>query len=184
MDAKDYLTIAEVSEYLKLPEETVYKYARAGRIPASKVGRYWRFDMDQIDQWMSTHSNAPRKDIKILVVDDEPMVRELVRKWLTDFGCSVDCADGGEEALAYMESQKYNIVFLDLMMPAVNGAETLKGIRKIDPNANVVILTAYMESAMMDRALEHGPVTILKKPVIKDTLLSLISVYQERSVNA
>ena len=181
---KNFLTISEVSEYLKLPEETVYKYARAGRIPASKVGRYWRFDVDQIDQWMAGHSNAPRHEMKILVVDDEPMVRELVCKWLSDFGCEVDCAGGGEEAVGFMEAQKYNVVLLDLMMPAVNGVETLKEIRKIDPQANVVILTAYMESALMDRALEQGPVTILKKPVIKDTLLSLISVYQERSAKA
>ena len=179
---KSFLTITEVSEYLRLPEETVYKYARAGRIPAAKVGRYWRFDIDAIDQWMSGHSNAPRNGINILVVDDEPMVRELMGKWLGDMGCKVDCASGAEEALGFMEVEKYSLIFLDLMMPAVNGVETLKQIRKIAPDANVVILTAYFEGALMERALEHGPVTILKKPVLRETLQNLVSVYEEKSL--
>ena len=49
---KEFLSVNEVSKYLKLPEETVYKYARDGRMPASKVGRYWRFDRDRLNDWV------------------------------------------------------------------------------------------------------------------------------------
>ena len=177
---KSFLTIGEISEYLKLPEETVYKYARAGRIPASKVGRYWRFDVDQVDEWMASHSNAPRKDVKILVVDDEPMVRELLRKWLSDYGCQVDVAAGGEQALEKVGETQYHLVLLDLMMPAVNGVDVLNAVQDISPQTSVVILTAYCEGALLNRAMESGPVTILKKPVMRETLISLVAVHAEK----
>ena len=179
---KTFLTIGELSEYLKLPEETIYKYARAGRIPASKVGRHWRFELTQIDQWVAGHSNGKSNGMKILVVDDEPMIRQLMEKWLSELNVSVTCVSGGNEALTLCETEEFDLIFLDLMMPFMNGAETLRNLHVQKVSANIVFLTSFFDSALMEKALEHGPVTILKKPVVKETLHNLIRSFSPTGV--
>ena len=167
-----YLTVEEVSDYLKLPEETVYKYARSGRIPASKVGRYWRFERSRIDEWVNLRSNQPPRSVKVFVVDDDPAVRGLFAGWLRAAGCEVSVFAGGEEALAALEGGECDVLLLDLMMPEPGGPETLRRIRQHRPGLDVVIVTAFFDGPLMDRALEFGPLTILKKPVERDVLLT------------
>jgi two-component system response regulator (stage 0 sporulation protein F) len=174
MDSK-YLTVSEVSEYLKLPEETVYKYARTGRMPASKVGRYWRFEQTRIDEWVNQNSNQGQSTLSVVVVDDDPSVRSLLTKWLIQAGCEVTSLSGGENAVQVIDDQSCDLLLLDLMMPAPNGIETLQKLRSKHPDLEIVIVTAFFDSKMMDDALEFGPLTVLKKPVEKEALVSLLT---------
>lgn len=170
-----YLTVSEVSEYLKLPEETVYKYARTGRMPASKVGRYWRFERTKIDEWVDQNSNqGSLKPLDVLVVDDDPAVRSLLSQWTMEQGCRVTSLAGGEDAMHWVKEHPCDLVLLDLMMPAPNGVETLRNLRRDFPDLDVVIVTAYFDSKMMDEVLEMGPMTMLKKPVDRDALNSVL----------
>jgi len=169
-----YLTVSEVSEYLKLPEETVYKYARTGRMPASKVGRYWRFDRSKIDDWVDQHSNQEQKPLRVLIVDDDPAVRSLLTKWVIELGCAVTSASGGDDAIRCVEESPCDMVLLDLLMPPPNGVETLRSIKRLQPDLDVVIVTAFFDTAMMDEALELGPMTILKKPVDRGALSAVL----------
>ena len=178
---KDYLTVGEVAEYLKLPEETVYKFARGGRIPAAKVGRYWRFERAEIDVWVGQHSNSTKPRMKALIVDDEPTVRALLSSWLKEINCEAVAVSSGEEALALLAEETYDLVLLDLMMPTLNGVETLREIKKISDDIDVIIVTAYFESRLMDQAMMLGPITVLKKPVIKEALLKVMSTYTAKS---
>lgn len=181
---REYLTIKEVSDYLKLPEETVYKYARGGRIPASKVGRYWRFEREAIDAWVTEHSNMVKRNIQILVIDDEPVIRGLIGKWMDQLGCGATVTSSGEEGLAQIRSTSFDLVLLDLNMPTLNGVETLKQIRATAPDLPVVIMTAYFESKLMDDALDLGPLTILRKPLARERVEALVaSVRQKAAVN-
>lgn len=171
----NYLTVAEVSEYLKLPEETVYKYARTGRMPASKVGRYWRFEQTRIDNWVEGNSNQGSDALRVLVVDDDPSVRTLLTKWLMEWGCEVSSHANGNEAVDVVRHEKCDLVLLDLMMPSPNGVETLGGLRQVRPGLEVVIITAFFDSKLMDEALQFGPLTILKKPIGRDVLITLLN---------
>ena len=177
MDAQQLLTLAEVSDYLGLPEETIYKYARNGRIPASKIGRFWRFNRGDVDNWVAKHSNRGSSSLSILVVDDEELVRSLLVRWLTDMGCDVHTASNGMEALQKVADNKLNVVFLDLMMPGMNGVETLAEIRERDKDMDVVILTSFFDSPMMEKALAYGPLTLVRKPIEKETLQRLVAAY-------
>ena len=169
-----YLTVSEVSAYLKLPEETVYKYARTGRMPASKVGRYWRFERSRIDDWVNEHSNQEQKPLRILIVDDDPALRSLLAKWVIELGCAVTSLSGGDDAIRWIEEHPCDMVFLDLLMPPPNGVETLRKLKRIQPDLDVVIVTAFCDTAMMDEALELGPMTILKKPVDREAFSALL----------
>lgn len=177
----EYLTVSEVSEYLKLPEETVYKYARTGRMPASKVGRYWRFERSRIDEWVRQNSNAGQHACRVLIVDDDPVVRNLLTKWTLESGADATAAASGEEAIRLVADAGYELILLDLMMPTLNGVKTLAEIRRIRPEQEVVIITAYFDSEMMEEASAFGPLRILKKPVDKNALQTLLAAPSSKS---
>lgn len=173
---KNYMTISEVSVYLKLPEESVYKYARTGKMPASKVGRHWRFERSVVDAWIANNLNC-KVTVEVLVVDDEPMVRDLLSIWLEELECVVETASDGVEALSKISTKKYDLVLLDLMMPSMNGVDVLEQIQGVAPLTPVAIVTAHFESKLMEKALAFGPLTVLKKPILKESLAQLVANY-------
>ena len=175
-----YLTVGEVSDYLKLPEETVYKHARSGKLPAFKVGRYWRFKQEEIDSWVSLNSNNPYSDIQLMVVDDDDGIRDLMNNWLGGLGCIVDCIPSGQGALSLLNVQYYNLVFLDLVMPEMDGVQVMEEIARIAPDTKVVLITSHFESNLMEKALQLGPVTVLKKPLDKATVMKIVKTYALR----
>lgn len=174
MIAKHYMTIEDVSSYIKIPEETVYKYARTGAIPAAKLGRHWRFERERIDDWIVEQSNQEPEAVRVLIVDDEPLVQKLFSQWLTDEGHVCTGAETGEAALEMLRREKFDLVLLDLKLPGINGAQILGELKKIAASSEVVVVTAFFDSELMDDALEFGPVFLLKKPVDKNTLLSMV----------
>jgi len=99
-----------------------------------------------------------------LVVDDDANIRELLARALASQGWRSALAPGGEAALEQLQGQRFNLIFLDLLMPGMNGAEAFREIRQIDPVANVVIITAYPDSALMSEALQVGPFAVVRKP--------------------
>jgi DNA-binding NtrC family response regulator len=99
-----------------------------------------------------------------LVVDDDTSIRELLARALASNGWRSALAPGGEEALEQLQMRRFNLIFLDLVMPGMNGTEAFREIRKVDPVANVVIITAYPDSALMAEALQVGPFAMMRKP--------------------
>ena len=80
---------------------------------------------------------------KILVVDDEPNMRELLREELEEEGYEVEAAENGEEALKKFSSGDYDLVILDIEMPGMNGLEVAGKIREMKKDARIILLTAY-----------------------------------------
>jgi two-component system response regulator PilR (NtrC family) len=84
------------------------------------------------------------------VIDDEPIIHEVLSQLLSSEGYEVEDSSSGEEALEKHSSQFYDVTLLDLLMPGLDGIEVLKGIKRIDPQAVIIIITAYasVESAI------------------------------------
>ena len=80
---------------------------------------------------------------KILVVDDDPNMRELLREELEEEGYEVEAAENGEEALKKFSSGDYDLVILDIEMPGMNGLEVAGKIREMKKDARIILLTAY-----------------------------------------
>ncbi len=99
-----------------------------------------------------------------LVVDDDDGVRQGLMAALNQLGWDTVPAESGEVGLEKYREGKYDLVFLDLMMPGMNGAETFGEVRKIDSMANVVITTGYPDSAIMADALKVGTFSVMMKP--------------------
>lgn len=170
---KNYLTIKELSAYLKLPRETAYKYARNQKLPASKVGKHWRFERKEVDEWIA---NQRKRDYggQILIVDDEEHIRTMFAKFLEPEGYDVHLVADGEEALDLLKHVQFDLVLLDLAMPKKDGVEVLREIKKMEVQPRVAIVTGNFEGDMMDQILEFSPVSILKKPIGKEELLNFV----------
>jgi excisionase family DNA binding protein len=158
----DILTVREVAAYLKLPLSTVYRLAEQRRLPGHKVGRQWRFHKFVLDDWFRQHAATTRS--LILVVDDEPAIRELMVQALATPSRAVLAAGSGEEALEIVKRFDVDLVVLDLAMPGMNGVETFRAIHSLRPTLPVMIVTGYPDSDLMAQALEIGSFTMISKP--------------------
>lgn len=103
------------------------------------------------------------KNLKVLVVDDAYFMRELIIKELKEFGCEViGEAKNGLEAIRMYKKYKPDLVTMDIKMPEMNGIETIKEIKRINPQAKIIVITGVYDSKK--EALKAGADDFLKKP--------------------
>ena len=105
---------------------------------------------------------------RILVIDDDEAIRKSFMLALEDTVYQVDTAESGEKGIEMEQKSKYDLVFLDLKMPGLNGVETLRGLRKIDKDVPVYIVTAFFKEFFegLKSAEEDGiDFQVLKKPI-------------------
>jgi len=105
-----------------------------------------------------------KKTSKVLVVDDEAVVRESLRDWLSDVGHQVLIAENGPKALEIMQEENPGIIFTDLVMPGMDGIELLKRAKEICPSTEVVIITAYGSIPTAIAATREGAYDYIEKP--------------------
>ena len=113
---------------------------------------------------------------KILLVDDEVHIRKFVSLILKQTGQPVIAEAGnGEEALRAYQSDKPDIVLLDVNMPRMDGMETLRKLKEIDPDCVVVMLTSLANRESVERALELGAAGYIRKDTPKDEIARALS---------
>lgn len=111
---------------------------------------------------------------KILVVDDEKIVRESLFHWFEDEGYLVDTAVDGLDALKKFEIGKYDLILLDMKMPGMSGIELLSKIKEIDKDSVVILITAFASVPTAIQALKEGAYDYVTKPVDPDELNNLV----------
>ncbi|HWQ09321.1 MAG TPA: response regulator, partial [Holophaga sp.] len=116
----------------------------------------------------------------IHIIDDEPVIHDVLAQLLTSEGYEVESSSSGEEALEKFPSQSFDVILLDLLMPGMDGIEVLRRIKRIDPLAAVIIITAYgsVESAIS--AMKIGALDYVQKPFKHDDLLLVLEKALER----
>ena len=120
---------------------------------------------------------------RLLVVDDEPQVRTVLKDALGESGFSVDVAADGESAILKARTTPYDVAICDLKMPGIDGLETISRIRQINPDIQFIILTAHgtLESAI--ESLRMGAFDFLQKPVVlKDLEFSIGRALERRDL--
>jgi DNA-binding NtrC family response regulator len=111
---------------------------------------------------------------RILVVDDELFVRELLLEFLSSEGYEVSLADSGEKAVKLMQSEPADVVLVDLKMPGIDGIETLRQIKKTAPDALAIVMTGYPTIDSSIEALRCGAYDYVVKPFKLNDLKSSI----------
>jgi excisionase family DNA binding protein len=179
------ITVKEVADYLKLKEQTVYLLARQNKIPSLKVGGSLRFRKSQIDAWLHSGFNTSSNQIrqKVLLVDDEEMVRGALQSMVERCGIAAATAASGFEALEKAKVESFRMVFLDLNMPRMNGVETLKALKEIDRDLVFVIVTALSgDDDLFRSVLDYAPVSVIPKPFTFHQISELLKIYFEELV--
>jgi len=110
----------------------------------------------------------------ILVVDDQFADLETLKGGLEDKGYRVATARDGTEASDMVRSRHYEIIFLDVRMPGINGVETFERVKMIDPEATVIMMTGYSEEDLVERAVSEGAYTCIYKPFDMETVIGLV----------
>jgi excisionase family DNA binding protein len=173
-----FLTTEEVLEYLQVNLRTVYRLIKAGKIPAVRVGRQWRFRKRDIDAWLDSQrtqagfpppSNAlPSRSSRhrVLVVDDEASIRELLSKTLALAEYDVETVSDGPAALDRMrESQShYDLLIADLMMPGMDGLTLIRQVKRMKADLPVIIITGFSTESSAIEAVNLGVAGYLTKP--------------------
>ncbi len=107
---------------------------------------------------------------KILVVDDDVMVRNFLERFLSKKSYQVDTAENGNQAIEIIKKERPHLVLLDIKMPAMNGIDVLKEIKKIDPSVGVIMITALQEEEIAQEAMRLGADDYICKPFDIDYL--------------
>jgi two-component system response regulator AtoC len=102
---------------------------------------------------------------KILVVDDEIIIRDLLEDFLGRKGYDVYTASDGRAAIAKVKEIKPHIVLLDIKMPVMDGIEALEEIRKIDPKVGVIMITGVLDERLGKKAMRLGASDYITKPL-------------------
>jgi excisionase family DNA binding protein len=180
-----FLTTEEVLEYLQVNLRTVYRLIKAGKIPAVRVGRQWRFRKRDIDAWLDSQrprgaarpapaapapaptaplpAAAPRRP-RILVVDDEAAIRDLLSKTLALAEYDVDVAPDGRSALERMRLNPYDLLIADLKMPGMDGLAVIREAKRYKADLPVIIITGFSTESSAIEALNLGVAGYLTKP--------------------
>jgi CheY-like chemotaxis protein len=119
---------------------------------------------------------APGDGDSILVVDDEPQIRDLLKRFLSLRGYEVQVASDGQQALKMVEKEAPQLIVLDVYMPGINGVEVLRQLRGRKFTGGVILLTASQDDKLLQEALDLGSVDIMGKPVDLERLALAIQV--------
>ena len=117
---------------------------------------------------------------KILIVDDELIMRESLAGWLERDGHFIDKAESGEEALNKIKKTKFDIMLVDIKMEGMNGLEVLKSVKETDPDTAVIMITAYGSISTAIDAMKNGAFDYLLKPFDPNELGILIEKVIEK----
>jgi two-component system, NtrC family, nitrogen regulation response regulator NtrX len=116
--------------------------------------------------------------MKIMVVDDEPFIREMMEEFLSLQGHDVVSAGSGEEAIATIAENDPDMALLDIWMPGISGIETLVRIKEISPGVGIVMLSAFGDEETVNEALDMGADFYLQKPIEFKRLIMIIREWQ------
>jgi len=120
-----------------------------------------------------------KKKVKILVVDDEAIIRDSLHDWLSDVGHQVLTAENGPQALEIIEKEKPGIAIVDLVMPGMDGIELLKRAKEISSGIEVIIITAYGSIPTAITAMKEGAYDYIEKPFCPERAELLIEKLME-----
>jgi excisionase family DNA binding protein len=169
----DWLTLGQAARYLGVAQSTIRKWSDQGRLAAFYTpGGHRRYRQRDLDAFVAgsagggVSATRPRSERIVLIVDDDPRIREFVRVNLEMSGFAVREAGSAEEGLAALEAEPPDLILLDVMMPQVDGWEMLQRVRErhgVD-SIQVIMFSGQVDDDATDQAEAGGAQAFVGKP--------------------
>lgn len=188
IDEQTYYRTNEVQRMLGVSRTTLLRWLKQGILKEAEYrdGRGWRlFTEDDVARIRSeagkitqptgrVQGNPIDSVPRILVVDDEPAIGKAFQYALEEHHYHVTAVTDSRQALELITESHFDLIFLDLKMPELDGPQLLRHIRELDNHARVAIITAYPDSELMNRAMEQGSFLVMKKPFGSGDILNAV----------
>jgi excisionase family DNA binding protein len=174
----DLLTVQETAKYLRIPLPTAYYLVERGQLPGIQIGGRWRIKKSSLDKDILKEDRSGQPTV--LVVDDNQRLQTLFKLFLRKIGFSRVVVGTVKDALAALEKQKFDLIFLDSKLPDGPADDVYDMAKAEQPDCPIIIITGYPESDMLDRILAKGPITVLKKPLKVDQLKETLRILGHR----
>ena len=116
------------------------------------------------------------ESIKILIVDDETVIREGLKRVLERESYIVETCSSGYTAIEIMQNQEFDLIITDLKMPGMSGIEVLKSVRTLQPHIPVILITGYASIDTAVEAMKNGASDYISKPFAPDILLEKVNI--------
>ena len=110
----------------------------------------------------------------ILIIDDDEEMRSLLKEVLEEEGFETECASNGSEALRDIAKQPFDLIVTDIEMPGLTGLDILPEMKKLRPEASIIVMTSFANKEVHRRSLEKGASGYLEKPIHIKKLKALI----------
>jgi excisionase family DNA binding protein len=170
----DLLTVTETAKYLCIPLPTVYHLVQRGQLPAIQIGGRWRIKKSSLDKDILKEDRAGQPTV--LVVDYDESLQNLFKLFLRKIGFSRVVVGTAKDAIAALEKQKFDLIFLDLKLPDGPADDVYDMAKAEQPDCPIIIITGYPDSDLLDRILAKGPITVLKKPLKLEQLKATVRI--------
>ena len=176
---EELFTVGQAAKYCSLSRGTVWRYIKSGDLRASQTpGGHFRIlikDLDSfiVERGMYPLANNLSSNKKILIVDDDPQIRDLLTQILSAHKYETETASSGFAAGAKVVTFKPDLIILDLLMPQMSGFEVCRLIKEDPQTSHIKILavTGYDTKENRDEIMKAGADDYMAKPLSRDALL-------------
>ena len=176
------LTVQEVAAVLNVHADTVRHWSDHGLLKTYRIGPRGdrRFSWEDVDSFLKEKGSVPGMGKpgkgKVLIVDDDHRIRELLQDAVCQEGHEAISVDSGERALEELEGQDFDLIFLDLVLPGLSGLDVLQAIKVKDIRAVVALVTGHGVDDLAPEAISLGPFFYIKKPFDMTDIIDVIHV--------
>jgi len=163
----DWLTLGQAAKYLGVAQSTIRKWSDQGRVPAFYTpGGHRRYRRSDLDKFLESSGPGGREQSgpTVLVVDDDPRLREYVRANMELEGYAVLEAGGADEGMKVLEGQQPQLILLDVMMPGTDGWEMLQRIQETHGAIPVIMFSGKIDEPSAAEAEQRGATGFIGKP--------------------
>jgi excisionase family DNA binding protein len=163
----DWLSLGQAAKYLGVAQSTIRKWSDHGRVPAFYTpGGHRRYRRGDLDTFLERSGPSSGDGPTVLIVDDDPKLREYIRVNLEMEGYSVREAGSADEGLSVLEESTPNLVLLDVMMPEVDGWEMLRRVQEQHGVGAIplIMFSGKVDEGAVDEAVSRGAQGFIGKP--------------------
>ena len=163
----DWLTLGQAAKYLGVAQSTIRKWSDQGRVPAFYTpGGHRRYRRSDLDKFLESSGPGAREHAgpTVLVVDDDPRMREYVRANMELEGYTVLEAGSADEGMSVLEGEQPQLILLDVMMPGIDGWEMLQRIQEKHGSIPVIMFSGKIDALSAAEAEQRGATGFIGKP--------------------